>query len=90
MPTYRYRPQILKQLETFGVFPRPHTDPVIVRDFLKFLYTMEIRTMRVEQRARERDDGGESRPGYVNRVLELRERYPILSIPVEWWVERDE
>ena len=86
--TYRYRQKILDHLAVHGIFPRSHTDPVIVRDYLKALYTMEIRTIRERQRAKERGEGSGKRPEYVNQVLELRAKYPALEIPVEWWVEK--
>lgn len=83
----RYRPDILERLERFGIFPRPHTDPVLVRDFVKSLHTMEIRTMRVEQQRRERAGDTSGRKAYRDQVVALRARYDLLSIPVQWWTE---
>ena len=86
--TYRYRPEILEQLSKFAVFPRPHTDPVIVRNYLKALYTMEIRTMRVEQQKNERAGDSSGREDYARRVIGLRDEYNVLTVPVEWWTEK--
>jgi hypothetical protein len=83
----RYRPEILERLDAFAIFPQAHTDPVLVRDFLKALHTMEIRTIRVEQQKAERRGDRSTRRAYREKVIALREKYEILSIPVNWWVE---
>lgn len=83
-----YRPDILERLARFAVFPRSHTDPVIVRDYLKALHTMEIRTIRVEQQKRERTGDSSGRAAYRDKVIALREKYDVLSIPVQWWTKR--
>ena len=85
--SYRYRPDILARIHSHSLFPRPHTPPVVVRDFLKALYTMEIRTMRVAQQRQERAGDSSGRQDYARRVVETRDRYDILTIPVEWWAE---
>ena len=83
----RYRQDILDRLAKFAIFPRPHTDPVMIRDFVKALHTMEIRTMRVEQQRRERAGDTSGRKEYREKVVRLREKYEVLSIPVQWWTE---
>lgn len=88
MTAWRYRPEVLARLAELAVFPRPHTRPTVARDYLKALYTMEIRTMRVAQQKRERADERASRASYAVAVIALREKYAILSVPVELWVER--
>lgn len=85
---WRYRDEILARLHDLAVFPTPGTDPVIVRDYLKALYTMEIRTLRVDQQRRIRAGERMEPKAYARQVIELRERYDILSIPVEWWTQR--
>ena len=87
MSETRWRPEILEQLGSHAIFPKPETDPVMVRNYLKALYTMEIRTMRVEQQKKERVGDTSGRKAYAQRVVELRDRYPVLRIPVEWWTE---
>ena len=89
MTLHRYRPDILKRLEKFALFPRPHTDPVIVRDFLKALHTMEIRTIRVEQQKKERAGDTSGRRAYRDAVVALQRKYEVLSIPVQWWIDRE-
>ncbi|HUF17674.1 MAG TPA: hypothetical protein VMS12_06500 [Thermoanaerobaculia bacterium] len=86
-----YRQEVLERLAGFAVFPRPYTDPVLARDFLKALHTMEIRTIRVEQQKAERAGDRSTRAEYRDKVIALRKKYEILSIPVEWWVvDKDE
>jgi hypothetical protein len=85
-PENHYRPEILERLRAFAIFPRSHTDPGLVRDFLKALHTMEIRTIRVEQQKVERRGDRSTRKAYREKVVALREKYEILSIPVNWWI----
>lgn len=85
---YRYRAEILDQLAKFAIFPTSHTDPVIVRNYLKALYTMEIRTMRVAEQRKERAGDSSGRKDYARRVIELRDYYSVLTVPVEWWTEK--
>jgi hypothetical protein len=89
MPSlFRWRPEVLSRLEEFGLRPLPHSDPVMVRDYLKALYTMEVRFLRSDQRGREREGDLESRKTYSGRVIALREQYAILALPVELWADR--
>lgn len=86
---FRWHPDVLARLEELGIRPLPRTDPVIARDFLKALYTMEVRFLKVEQKRREREGDLESRRTYANRVIALRDRYAILALPVELWADRE-
>lgn len=88
MNAWRYRPAVLARLAELGVVPRPHTRPTVARDYLKALYTMEIRTIRVAQQKRERAGDRASRASYARAVIALRDKYAILSVPLELWVER--
>lgn len=85
MPADPYRPQILIQLVEYGVFPRKHTDPALVRDHLKALYTMEVRILRAAQESRERSGDRASRREYAASIVALREKYAILSLPLALW-----
>lgn len=88
MSLFAWRPEALTRLDEFGIRPRSHTDPVIARDFLKALYTMEVRFLKVEQQRRERAGDIASRRTYADRVVALRERYAILALPIELWADR--
>lgn len=80
MPTYRYRPQILEELATYGLVPRRDTSPERLRDHVRDLYRIEIRRLRDRCRA-----GEFSTRELPARVVELRKRYVLLSIPVARW-----
>jgi len=45
-PTFKYRSEVLKDLQRHGVRPTEHTPPGIVRDFVRDLYKYEIRALR--------------------------------------------
>jgi hypothetical protein len=79
MPTYR--PEVLEQLATHGIQPRPTTEPSLVRDFLSDLYRYEIRRLRARLLR-----GEIPRQDYSGHVVRLRLRYPLLSIPTELWI----
>ncbi|MCA1733267.1 MAG: hypothetical protein LC732_06645 [Acidobacteria bacterium] len=87
-PSFLWRPEVLGRLEELGIRPLPHSDPLMVRDYLKALYTMEVRFLRSDQRTRERGGDLESRKSYAGRVIALREHYEILALPVELWADR--
>ena len=77
---YRYRPGVLQQLLKQGVRPVSSTPPAVVRVFLNDLYRYELR------RLRDRLLKGEiEKPDYAGHVIELRERYALLSLPVSMW-----
>jgi hypothetical protein len=79
---YRYQPVILEELARFGVFPTSDTPPELVHEFINDLYRFELR------RLRERLVRGElARAEYAGQVVELRRRYPLVSIRASLWVE---
>lgn len=80
--TYRYRPAILDELARHGLQPRPETPPRMLRDAINDLYRHEIRILRDRCRA-----GELSTRELPPRVIELRKRYVLLSIPLERWTE---
>jgi hypothetical protein len=71
----RYRADVLEQLLAHGVCPTEHTDPQLVRDFVRDLYKYEIRCLR--ERYLRRDF---PKVEYATRVDELRRRYPVLAL----------
>jgi len=34
MNAYHYKPEVLEELERFGLLPQPTTDPALIREFL--------------------------------------------------------
>ncbi len=83
----RWRPGVLAELARFGLRPRPHSDPEPVRDFLKVLYTHEIRLLKLRRREAERVLGPQPLEDYRRRVLALKGRYALLGLPLGQWVE---
>jgi hypothetical protein len=79
---YRYRPEVLKSLETHGIQPRPTTPPELVREFVNDLYRYEIR------RLRDRLLRGEfPKDSYYDRVVTLRNKYSVLALKPFQFVE---
>jgi hypothetical protein len=79
--TYTYRPQILDELARHGLRPRPSSPPGQLRDAVRDLYKYEIKRLRGELLA-----GRFPKSEYAGRVLELRLRYRVLSIPTDLWI----
>jgi hypothetical protein len=77
---YAYKPWILEELARHGLVPLPATSPSYLRDAVRDLYLYEIRKLRSDLLA-----GRIERRNYAAHVVELRKRYPILSVPVETW-----
>jgi hypothetical protein len=79
MPTYRTA--VLEELLRHGVRPTNRTSPRLVKAYLNDLYRFEIR------RLRDRLLRGEfPRSSYASHVVDLRKRYPLLSLDVASWV----
>jgi hypothetical protein len=83
MPSiYVYKPRVLEELARHGLQPLPTTPPDKLRDVVRDLYKYEIRRLRdgvLARRIRRQDLAG--------HVVDLRRRYPLLSLPVELWLE---
>src|SRR4029450_8638321 len=81
---YRYHQQVLDALGGHGLLPGPDTSPQQLRDATRDLYKYEIRRRR-DRLLAGRVPKGES----ADRVVGLRRRYWVLSVPWELWVARD-
>jgi hypothetical protein len=77
-----YRAEVLDELLRHGVRPTPATPPPVVRAFLNDLYRFELRRLRDRLLS-----GAIRKPDYSFHVVELRRRYPLLSVPVVLWTE---
>jgi hypothetical protein len=79
---FRYRAEVLEQLWRHGVQPTGRTRPELVHDFVGDLYRYELRRLRDRLLRHEFP-----KPEYFNRVVEIRNRYPLLALkPHEWLV----
>lgn len=83
MDTYVYDERVLEELARHGLKPHSSTSPQQLRDAVRDLYKYEIRRLRSELLARRFQ-----KQDYAGRVIELRRRYPLLSLPVEAWTVR--
>lgn len=79
---FHYKPEILEELARHGVKPKPSSHPDFVRTAVRDLYLYEIRALRDRCRA-----GQFPREELAGRVVALRGKYPILSIPIYLWTE---
>ena len=77
---FHYRPDILAQLRAHGVRPVPQTRPGLVFDYLNDLYRYELRRLKDARLA-----GRIAAADYAPRVVALRGRYPLVSVPVQRW-----
>jgi hypothetical protein len=78
---YAYRPDVLAALFVHGVIPTDHTPPDLARDFVRDLYKYELRQLR------DRYVRGEfAKREYSSRVVELRDKYPVLALVSRQWL----
>jgi hypothetical protein len=77
---YCYKPEIVQALWAHGVHPKETTPPELVHDFVSDLYRYELRKLRDRLVRREIP-----KIGYYERVVELREKYPLVSIKAKDW-----
>ena len=79
---HRYKKDVLDQLVVHGVRPMSATPPELVHEFLNDLYRYELRRLRDRLLRREI-----AKADYYDRVVEVRRRYPLLSLKVWQWME---
>jgi hypothetical protein len=80
MTTYSFRPEILIWLLSHGVRPHPDTRPALAFQYVNDLYRFELRRLKARRQSREVPAAD-----YAGLVVELRRRYPLVSIPVREW-----
>ena len=80
--TYRYRADVLDALTHYGVRPNDGTRPELVHEFVSDLYRFEIRRLRARLLRNEFP-----RREYAGKVIELRLRYKVISLPPWEWLE---
>ncbi len=80
---YIYTSEVLEELARHGLAPCADTPPQQLRDAVRDLYKYEIKRLKARLLAREFPKGE-----YADRVVALRKRYPVLSIPLELWIDR--
>ena len=78
----RFTPEVLEELARHGLRPTETTRPEKLREQINDLYRYEIRKLRDRCRA-----GEFSTRELPARVIELRKRYVLLSIPIARWID---
>jgi hypothetical protein len=79
--SWAYPPEFLEALSGFGLAPGPATPPALARDAANDLYRYELRRLRDRYRA-----GGMTRSSYLDRVILLRKKYWVLTLPLSAWM----
>lgn len=80
---YNYTREVLEELARHGLRPRQDTPPQLLRDAVRELYKHEIKVLKGRLLAREFP-----KREYADRVVDLRKRYPLLSVPTELWLNK--
>ena len=80
--TYRYRSDILAQLARHGVVPKPTTPPEKARAVVNDIYRYELRRLRVRYLS-----GEFSKQDYRSKIVDVRDRYPVMGILTRFWTE---
>ena len=80
----KLRPEVAAALAGHGLTPGVTDTLETLRDKLNDLYLVEVRELRERQRA-----GEIPMKGYAAEVTRLRERFPLLALPLEAWTSRD-
>lgn len=79
---FKYRQSVLDELARHGIIPLSNTRPEVVHEFVNDLYRIEIRALKQRMLS-----GEILKVDYSKRVEDLRKRYPILALPIRFWIE---
>ena len=79
---YRYKPEILDQLASHGVIPTPTTPPATARAVVNEIYRYELRLLRDRYLV-----GEFTKKAYYDKVVETRNRYPVMAVLTRHWTE---
>jgi hypothetical protein len=76
------RAPVLAALGAHGIAAEPDADPASLRERMNDLYLEEVRRLRARRQA-----GEIAKRDYASHVEALRERFPLLSLPLPLWTE---
>ena len=79
---YRYKAKILAQLAAHGVIPKQTTPPATARAVVNNIYRYELRLLRNRYLV-----GEFSKKEYYDKVVEVRNRYPVMAVLTRHWAE---
>jgi hypothetical protein len=77
---FRYKPEILAQLANHGVIPKSTTPPTKARAVVNDIYRYELRLLRNRYLV-----GEFSKSEYYDKVVEVRNRYPVMAVLTRHW-----
>ena len=77
---FSYPEEFLDSLLSLGIAPTPATPPSQVRGALNDLYRYELRAMRDRLRM-----GEFEKSAYLEKVVALRKKYWLLTLPLDAW-----
>ena len=77
---YRYKPEVLELLARHGVMPKPTTPPTTARSVVNDIYRYELRLLRDRYLV-----GEFSKQEYYDKVVETRNRYPVMQMLTRYW-----
>ena len=75
-------PSVAKALLAHGIEPSDDDTPASLRERLNGVYLEEVRRLKARQRA-----GEIAKPDYAAHVAALRDRFPLLGLPLGRWTE---
>jgi hypothetical protein len=78
----KLRPAVVEALGRHGVVVAEGDTPATIRERLNDLYLEEVRQLRARQRA-----GEIPLAEYSHHAQALQERYPLLGLPLELWID---
>jgi hypothetical protein len=79
---YRYKPEVLELLAMHGVVPKATTPPTAARSVVNDIYRYELRLLRDRYLV-----GEFSKQAYYDKVVEVRNRYPVMGMLTRHWIE---
>ena len=79
-PDWTYPTALRESLASLGFAPRSDTPPSLVRAAVDELYKYELRRLRDQHRA-----GHVPKAQFAERVVSLRKKYWILTLPLGAW-----
>ena len=78
--SWTYPPELLAALAPLGIAPTDRTPPALARDAVDELYKYELRRLRDQLRS-----GDVERSSYLPRIIALRKKYWVLTLPLPAW-----
>jgi hypothetical protein len=78
---WTYPAELREALAGLGLAPTDRIPPAVVRDAANDLYRYELRRLRDRYRA-----GEMTRSSFLDRVVWLRKKYWVLTLPLSAWV----